>query len=318
MSRLCDRLFNLHLYVPCRIMSASAACLVLTLPSLCGAASPFAPISTYPSGGAAQYIAVADVNRDGKPDVFVSNLNGVISLVIGHGDGSFRSPATIAQFAAGSYPIATADFNRDGKPDLAVLAPGAGKVLIYLGRGDGTFEAPKSVTVTNSPKYMVVGDVNGDHNPDLLFNAISGTASGFTILLGKGNGSFKSPRMITAINGAAGSLLTVGDLNNDGHLDVVTCDSNGDAESFLGNGDAGPSASSPASRTAPPPPAKASSCLRTSTGPARSTWWSATSAIRDSKAASPSWKATETAPSPPPILSTSPLASFPPISAQPT
>ncbi len=230
-----DRMFHPRLSLPPR---AGAACLValISLTAHCGAASPFAPISTYPSGGAAQYTAVADVNRDGKTDVFVSNLNGVITLLLNHGNGSFGSPLTVAHLAAGSYPIATADFNRDGKPDLAVLNPGTGKVIIYFGRGDGTFEAPKTITVGNAPNYIVIGDVNGDHVPDLLFNAASGTAAGFTILVSEGNGSFKAPVMINAVNSAAGGVLAVGDVNNDGHLDVVTSDYNGNSETFLGNG----------------------------------------------------------------------------------
>ena len=71
-----------------------------------GASPVFPPVSTFPSGGIAQYTATADVNRDGKQDVFASNLNGVISVLLGNGNGSFKPPKTIAscRCAAGSQP----------------------------------------------------------------------------------------------------------------------------------------------------------------------------------------------------------------------
>ena len=217
---------------------AVAACLLaLLLVSAVHAASPvFPPVATYPSGGPAQYTAVADANHDGKQDVFASNLNGIVSILLGNGNGTFKPAKTVATLRAGSHPILTADFNRDGNPDLVVLEPGNSQVLIYLGKGDGTFQTPKIVAVANSPKYMTVGDVNNDRNPDLILSAATKTSVGFTVLLGTGNGSFHAPVMTTALNGAAGGPLVVGDLNNDGHLDVVSTSTGGFAEAFLGNG----------------------------------------------------------------------------------
>lgn len=209
--------------------------------SLAGAAVPtLRSMSTFPSGGEAQYTAVADVNQDGKQDVIVSNFNGTITVLFGNGDGTFGAPHTIASFPAGGYPIASADFNRDGKPDLAVLDPTKEMVSIYLGNGDGTFAAPKTALIGNSPAFMSVGDVNGDGSPDLIFNAshtIGGTRTvGFTVMLSAGNGYLHAPLFVAAKNGAAGWVLAVGDVNNDGHLDVVTTDGLQDAEVFLGNG----------------------------------------------------------------------------------
>jgi hypothetical protein len=209
---------------------------ILVTALCCGASSRFTPIATYPSGGMAQYTATADVNGDGKQDVFASNLNGVVSVLLGNGNGSFQPAKTIAALAAGSYPILTADFNRDGKPDLAVLQPGRTRVLIYLGRGDGTFQTPKQFYAGEGSRYMAVGDVNRDNNPDLIVSTSSSSGVGFTFLLGDGKGSLHAPVKVTAQNGAAGGLLAVGDLNRDGNLDVVTCNQGGNAEVFLGNG----------------------------------------------------------------------------------
>ncbi len=197
-------------------------------------------MSVFPSGGVAQHTAVADFNRDGKQDIIVSNSNGNISLLAGNGNGTFGAPHTIAALGAGSYPIATADFNHDGIADLVVLNTTKQTVSIYLGYGNGTFEAPKTQLVGNFPIDMAIGDVNGDGFPDLLFSASHNTSNapnlGFTVMLGAGTGYLHAPHFFIAVNGGAGSVIAVGDVNNDGHLDVVTTDVYGDAEVFLGNG----------------------------------------------------------------------------------
>ena len=225
-----------------RILCAVAVSLItMVLGAAAHAANPtLVPMSTYSSGGAAQFTAVADVNRDGKQDIFASNLNGTITLLIGNGDGTFQAPKTIATVAPGAYPIVTADFNHDGNADLAVLEPARGNVLVYFGKGDGTFAAVKTIAIGNAPLYMLTGDLNGDGNSDLIFSATKGTGLsavvGFTVLLSAGNGSFHAPVLVVAKNGGAGGVMAIGDVNGDHHMDVLTCNGGGMAEVFLGNG----------------------------------------------------------------------------------
>jgi Bacterial Ig-like domain (group 3)/FG-GAP-like repeat len=205
------------------------------------APSIFQPISTFPSGGIAQFSAVNDVNQDGKLDVVVSNQNGVIAVVLGNGDGTFQAPRTIAALPAGTYPIVSADVNRDGIPDVVVLKTATASVAIYQGRGDGSFAGPRTVVVGNSPTFMVTADLNGDQTPDLIFNAtvantVQWPPNGFTYLLGDGNGGFNAPVTVMSSYGTGRSVLTAGDVNNDGHQDVITCDGAGNAQVFLGDG----------------------------------------------------------------------------------
>ena len=99
-------------------------------------------------------VVVADLNRDGKPDVVLANSLvaigdslGFVSVLLGKGDGTFQTAVT---YSSGGYfrpTVAVADLNEDGKPDVAVtnycVSTGDcnnSSVGVLLGNGDGTLQ----------------------------------------------------------------------------------------------------------------------------------------------------------------------------------
>ncbi len=89
----------------------------------------FQPAVTYSSGGIIPlFVAIADVNGDGKPDLVVANRCGnngclnqaPVGVLLGNGDGTFQAAATY--FSGGEFAssVAVADLNGDGKPDVLV------------------------------------------------------------------------------------------------------------------------------------------------------------------------------------------------------
>ena len=164
--------------------------------------------------------AVGDFNGDGILDIAVpDDPDNTVNILLGKGDGTFQPPQN---YAAGSTPYSAAvgDFNGDGILDLVVTNFGTG-LSILLGNGDGSFQAPKSYAAADIPVAVAVGDLNGDGILDIAVanGDTSGETPGFSILLGKGDGTFQPAQHYLAPFPA--NSLALGDFNADGHLDIV-------------------------------------------------------------------------------------------------
>jgi hypothetical protein len=205
----------------------------------------------YPPGRA---VTVADFNGDGFPDLAVADAyleNGTIFL--GRGDGTLQRAAT---FPAGApsvdVALAVGDFNGDGKPDIAMtnytyfetLRPPVFRITesdvrVFLGNGDGTFQDPRSYQTELIPGSVAVADVNGDGIADLIVagqRPYSYSDGAVGVLLGNGDGTFRAVQLYAA--GSYPQSVAVGDLNGDGHPDIVVVNSTaGTVNVLLGNGD---------------------------------------------------------------------------------
>src|SRR5262249_39709363 len=138
-------------------------------------------------------------------------------------DGSFQRPVP---YPTGEFPtsVAVGDFNGDGIPDLAVANSdiGAGRFprpRILLGNGGGTLPPARNSLVGLRPEFVAVGDFNGDGVPDLAVAnaAFAGTPENVTLLLGNGDGTFRTAGRFDRIFGP----LVAGDFNNDGKPDLA-------------------------------------------------------------------------------------------------
>jgi hypothetical protein len=167
---------------------------------------------TYGSGGQyTSWVAMADLNGDGKPDLVTANYGtSTLGVLLGNGDGTFKT--AVSYNSGGSGSVTVADVNRDGIPDLLV----SGGVL--LGNGDGTFQP---LLVFNSGGNFAgraaVADVNGDGKPDIVL-ANSGTTVG--VLLGNGDGTFQ-PAISYGSGGDAPGSIAVTDVNGDSKPDIL-------------------------------------------------------------------------------------------------
>src|SRR5205814_2882547 len=94
----------------------------------------------YEVANAAQAVAIADLNGDGKLDLAVAAPGGSakpVAVLLGNGDGTCQ--ARVESGSGVDGPIAIADLNGDGKPDIVASNYGSNAVTVLLGNGDGSF-----------------------------------------------------------------------------------------------------------------------------------------------------------------------------------
>jgi hypothetical protein len=215
-----------------------------------------APVSYSSGGDGASSVAIADVNGDTIPDLVVANQcpsgsecpNGVVSVLLGNGDGTFQAPVTYGSGGEDALFVAIGNLNPDGYLDLVVANAclddncNMGEVSILLGNGDGTFQSPISYSTGGASAFSVaIGDLNSDGYPDLV--VANSESDSMSVMLGNGDGTFKSPTTY----GSGGNFaisVALADVNGDGYLDVAvvnqgecdTCNTGG-VSVLLGNGD---------------------------------------------------------------------------------
>jgi hypothetical protein len=211
----------------------------------------------YGSGGynSAWSAVVADVNGDGNLDVLVANecsdsecvQDGSVGVLLGNGDGTFKKAVAYDSGGLMARSVSVADVNGDGDLDVAVVNFDiySSTVGVLLGNDDGTFK--KVVTYPSggyNPSAVAIADVNGDGKPDLLVanEQPTGVGSGdgmAGVLLGNGDGTFQAAVAYDS-GGLDASLISVGDLDGDGNLDLALVNSYPTSDSvgvLLGNGD---------------------------------------------------------------------------------
>ncbi|MGA2593848.1 MAG: VCBS repeat-containing protein [Bryobacteraceae bacterium] len=202
----------------------------LTVPSLCLASSAkFLDYRDYLVAGTPQALAIADLNRDGIPDIVVGTAEGT-QVLLGRGDGTFLPPLTAGKTSVLS--VVVADFNNDGVPDIAAtLLSNGTHISLALGNGNGTFQPPTLLPIPCVDCYLAAADFNGDGNMDL---AVAST-SVLVVFPGNGDGTFGSgwpghgTRFTTAVK--------AGDVDRDGKPDLVVTDFGaGTVIVLLGNG----------------------------------------------------------------------------------
>jgi hypothetical protein len=171
----------------------------------------FVPGGTFNIASGALDIAVGDFNNNGNLDVAVAVGSGV-SILLSNGQGGF-SGATFILTSANK--IIAADFNNDGKLDLATANSTA--TQIRLGNGAGQFGTASCGVPSASG--LAAGDVNNDGKLDLVTANVS--AAQIQIYPGNGAGCVGASTNIDVLNAGRPGFVALGDLNNDGNLDIV-------------------------------------------------------------------------------------------------
>ena len=198
------------------------------------------PPQSYSFGG--YLLLPADFNHDGILDL-VGQYGDQVVFRPGNGKGRFPVGSVVGRYYD-SNGAAFGDFNGDGNLDLvfAQSVPDHPEVWasVALGDGQGRFKFGGRLSNVNDPTvgagFIHSGDFNGDGKLDLVVSDMQG----FSIFLGKGDGTFWHFVDIVDSTPTIAGMLT-GDFNSDGKLDIALLawgpSSGTYLYMFLGNGD---------------------------------------------------------------------------------
>ncbi len=158
-----------------------------------------------------------DLNGDGSPDVILSNGD---HLLIREGNGDRTLGGSTEIWVEGGMAAVTGDFNQDGDVDLAAVGTDSQSLEVLLGDGDLGFESVDRHTLIGQPTDVIAADVNLDGIPDLVTGSTAVQTASFTVMYGRGDGTFKAgPNYI--LDGTGVSSLAVSDLDHDTDPDLV-------------------------------------------------------------------------------------------------
>ncbi len=187
---------------------------------------------------ATQTAVWADIDNDGKLDLFIGNENAPAQLFLNKGDGTFVDISESAGVNKTGFikAVVAGDFDNDGYPDLYV-SNFRGQHFLYHNNRDRTFtEVGQAAGLgTQGPTFGAwFFDYDNDGLLDLYvggyYSALGDIASGYlglpqrgeTLRLYKnlGNGKFKDVTVETGLNKVFLPMgINFGDVDNDGFLD---------------------------------------------------------------------------------------------------
>lgn len=161
-------------------------------------------------------------------DLQSSTFNEVFSETAATGAFSFQST-----FAGGTNAsnTKTGDFNGDGRDDMVVI--GASVIRVFFGNGTGGFSS--NVTfAAHTENQIIVADVNNDGKDDIIGSSAADTLRAYTY----SGGTFTTIGTISLPSAGLPYDLSVGDIDQDGNIDLVVADST-NVSILLGDGSGG-------------------------------------------------------------------------------
>jgi len=212
-------------------------------------------------------VAVGDINNDGYPEVYCSNV-GSDQLFINHGDGTFTDITESAGIDNLNWGCSTIflDYNQDGYLDIFVTnylnydslqfctdragrrdycGPGSFKGIpdvLYKNNGDNTFTDVSTFSNIGAASGRGLGVVSDDFNTDNLadiYVANDGEANHLWINQGDGTFLDKALHLGAAFNMSgmpeAGMGIAIGDVDGDSDMDLFVSHLRGETNTLYVN-----------------------------------------------------------------------------------
>ena len=166
-----------------------------------------------------------DIDHDGDTDLLIlDSENNDIAIFLNDGNAGFVVHSRVS-VGERSRSIKVADFNSDGYTDIACTHQqyqiDDPTVEILLGGPNITFDEPFGLFDDMYTNDISIADFNNDGNADIAaLEGIYPSGNRGRIYLGNGDATFEDPIQFNSRRSTI--TTTVEDMNNDGHLDIVS------------------------------------------------------------------------------------------------
>jgi hypothetical protein len=193
---------------------------------------------TYPSGDISpRTIQAEDLDADGLPDIVLGNSTSV-GVLRNLGDGAFGEAQLTLSGSRRSNALVTGDIDRDGDVDVLGSYGRPRNVYAFLNDGSGRFGAVSIARLEIDVSALLLDDMDDDGDVDLLLaptqqeqlhvarNDPNAGSDAFSFEEGVPLSVLGDPH-----------TLTLGDVEGDGDLDMITGNNNAGISILLNHGD---------------------------------------------------------------------------------
>ncbi|MBI2968110.1 MAG: VCBS repeat-containing protein [Bacteroidetes bacterium] len=200
----------------------------------------FATKVDFATGTIPYWVAIGDLDGDGKPDLAVANFyDNTISVLRNTGAIGTISFAPKEDFTAGSNPqsVTIGDLDEDGKPDLAIANFYGNTVSVLKNTGSSgtiSFSGKVDFITGTNPYNLAMGDLDGDSKPDLT-TANTGDSKVSVLRNTSATGTISFTAKVDFTTGQNPLCVSLGDLDGDGKPDIATANIASNTVSILKN-----------------------------------------------------------------------------------
>ncbi|TDH27990.1 hypothetical protein EXU57_05880 [Segetibacter sp. 3557_3] len=200
-------------------------------------------------GTVLRFIAIDDIDGDGKNDLVISNeqLNTVSVFKNNTTPGSITPSAFNAKvdFVTGNNPVgvALADLDGDDKPEIITANSGGNTISILHNNATSgnisaaSFGAKIDISAAEKPYSVAIADVDGDGKPDIVATNASGASKSISVYRNLYNsGAFTGASIGNRADFNVAKYpysLAIGDINGDGIPEQVVTGYNSNVVSVL-------------------------------------------------------------------------------------